>query len=96
MDFIEAILNLIFPPKCGICHKIGEGYICQECLCELEKNIYINTNKNIFYLFNYRDIIRNKIIDFKINIRFPFPSISQISIIYIYHKKLISDNQVSS
>ena len=67
MDFIEAILNLIFPPKCGICHKIGEGYICQKCLYELEKNIYINTNKNIFYLFNYRDIIRNKIIDFKFN-----------------------------
>lgn len=67
MDFIEAILNLIFPPKCGICHKIGEGYICQKCLYELEKNIYINTNKNIFYLFNYRDIIRNKMIDFKFN-----------------------------
>jgi len=33
---IEKIINLIFPPCCGICGKIG-SYLCEECNQKLEE-----------------------------------------------------------
>lgn len=70
MKLINNFLDLIFPPACGICGKIGEGYICEKCYKEIEKYLYNNGEVeqiNIFYLFHYKDIIRNKMISYKFN-----------------------------
>ena len=87
MKLIDTALDFIFPPTCGICNKIGEGYICEKCYKEIEKYLYNNKiyyrniNKkisktktfdtkletDIFYLLQYKDIIREKMIQYKFN-----------------------------
>lgn len=75
MDLLEKILEYIFLPSCGICKKLGEGYLCKNCGKELEKykletiecekiNKYIVEK---FYIFKYLGIVRNMIIEYKFN-----------------------------
>ena len=68
MDF----LNFLFPIKCGICNKISKEAICNNCLNNLYKiektkianvkNCYYNKQ---LYIFDYKGIIRTKIIQYK-------------------------------
>ena len=37
MSFFEKILEYIFLPTCGVCGKLGEGYLCERCKNELSK-----------------------------------------------------------
>ena len=67
MKIIDIALDFIFPPQCGICGKIGEGYICKKCYKEIKKYLYTENNGDIFYLLRYEDVIRTKIIDYKFN-----------------------------
>ena len=69
------MLDLIYPPVCGICNKINPKYICENCEEKIEK-YYINQiidyrkNKKMYYdyqikILKYENIIRDKIIDYK-------------------------------
>lgn len=70
MKFLDNILEVIFPPICGICEKIGEGYICNNCFTEIEKYILEKECKNeVFHLLKYDGIIREKMILYKFNDR---------------------------
>lgn len=71
-NFIEKILDLIFPPVCGICNKEINTYLCKNCEKEINKitcvgeNKYSNKNfSKHMYLFKYEGIIRSKIISYK-------------------------------
>ena len=66
------MIELIYPPVCGICNKITKKYICENCEKKIEK-YYINqiidyrNNKKSYYdyqikLLKYENIIREKII----------------------------------
>ena len=46
MYFIEKALEYIFLPSCGICGKMGEGYLCKKCGKDLEKYL-INTKEKV-------------------------------------------------
>ena len=49
MHFLEKLLEFIFLPSCGVCGKIGEGYLCEKCEKEIEKyrlNHTLNYSKN--------------------------------------------------
>ena len=68
MDF----LNFLFPVKCGICNKISKEAICNNCLNNLykiEKVKIIKIKNNYYnkhlYIFDYKGIIRTKIINYK-------------------------------
>lgn len=68
MDF----LNFLFPVKCGICNKISKEAICNNCLNKLYKieKVKIVNVKNCYYnkhlyIFEYKGIIRTKIIQYK-------------------------------
>lgn len=70
--FIEKILDLIFPPVCGICNKEINTYLCEKCEKEINKITCVGENKYgdkyfsiHMYLFKYEGIIRNKIISYK-------------------------------
>ena len=70
--FIEKILDLIFPPVCGICNKEINTYLCGKCEKEINKITCVGENKyndkyfsTHMYLFRYEGIIRNKIISYK-------------------------------
>ena len=69
-------MNLIYPPKCGICGKICKESLCKKCEKKLESNtiweIKENQNPYIFFeelisIFKYEGRIRDKIIDYKFN-----------------------------
>lgn len=53
MNFLETVLNFIFPPICGICGKMTGSYLCKECQTKIENEpVFLNktdiygTNKN--------------------------------------------------
>ena len=92
MNSIDKILDLFFPPVCGICGKIDKNSLCEECnkkineikICQIEKL----SDKNIFYkkfayMFKYDGIIRDKILDYKFNDR---------SYLYKTFEKIILDD----
>ena len=73
-NLIECSLNFIFPPICGLCKKMSKSYLCEDCLKMIEKN-----EKNVlqqhekmkfdshFWMFEYKDEIRDRIIEYKFN-----------------------------
>lgn len=74
INLIENALNLIFPPTCGFCNEITDSYLCEYCLKYLQsrqinridfyEDKYFSTH---FYIFKYKDEIRERIIDYKFN-----------------------------
>lgn len=69
---IDYIINLIFPKVCGICDKICKDDICNHCNKKInnikrnKKHIYLAKNFDThMYIFDYKDLIRNKIIRYK-------------------------------
>ncbi len=71
------LIDLMYPPVCGICDKICKKHLCKECEMNLKK-YEINEIKNIkddkskYYdyqikTFKYEEKIRSKIIDYKFN-----------------------------
>lgn len=67
MKLLDNILNLIFPPTCGICGKITEEHICKDCYKKLQPYLYFYRCEDIFYALKYKELIRSKIIDYKFN-----------------------------
>ena len=73
-NLIESSLNVLFPPVCGICGELSDGYLCSSCYESLrlqEKNrIDTYEDKNFsehFWIYKYKNEIREKIIDYKFN-----------------------------
>lgn len=78
MNLLEKALEYIFLPSCGVCNKLGEGYLCEKCGKELYKYaIFLeDTNKNGTYkdeeieklhIFKYKELVRRLIIAYKFN-----------------------------
>lgn len=71
------LLDLIYPPVCGICDKINKKNLCKKCEVKIKKyeinKIEDYRNDNLKYfdyqikMFRYENIIREKIIDYKFN-----------------------------
>ncbi|MCI8481801.1 MAG: hypothetical protein HFJ27_01610 [Clostridia bacterium] len=71
---IENILQLIYPNVCGICGSISKQDICNKCYVKIrklqrnKKKIYLTKHFTThMYLFDYQDIIRQKILQYKFN-----------------------------
>lgn len=74
MNFINSVLDLIYPPVCGFCDKINKDTICTKCKLEIKKNMvckidsYSNMNfTRHMYIFRYNGIVRDKIVQYKFN-----------------------------
>ncbi len=69
MNFLKYVLDFIFPPICGICNQLGEGFLCKNCEKELQNYLYKNEKQEKederFHLLKYEELIRNKIITYK-------------------------------
>lgn len=68
------LLELLYPPVCGICGKINKRYLCVRCANRIKKyeidRIEKVNNKYFDYqikILKYENEIRNKIIDYKFN-----------------------------
>ena len=74
MNFWDKVLEFIFLPSCGVCGKLGEGYLCKKCekiiknleINEFKKLNYNSKNIKIMHIFNY-DTIRKWILQYKFN-----------------------------
>ena len=75
-NFYDNILDLIYPPVCGICGKLNQNYLCKKCQKVLEnqskfvidenQDFNQNFNKHL-YIFKYKGIIRRMILNYKFN-----------------------------
>ncbi len=70
------LLNLIYPPICGICGKLNSNFICNKCQIQLEKQAEFKIEKKAktnyyfekhLYIFKYEGMIRKIIINYKFN-----------------------------
>ncbi len=73
---VPSILDLIYPPKCGVCGKLCCDSLCKRCynLFDKESIFMIEKNKKSefffnehLYIFEYEGIIRKIILDYKFN-----------------------------
>lgn len=71
---LNTILNIIYPPICGICGKKDDNYLCNNCQKKIKKLELIKIDEyedkyfdKHLYIFKYKGIIRDKIIDYKFN-----------------------------
>ena len=71
--FKGEILDLIYPPKCGICGKISKDFLCAKCVILLEKQAIFeiedtrNQEKNfdeLLYVFKYEGTARQNILKY--------------------------------
>ena len=72
MKLINCVLNLLFPPICGICLKTSKTFICENCreLVNLKLLNKIDTYSNKYfdnhlYIFEYEGIIRQRMLEYK-------------------------------
>lgn len=71
------LIDLIYPPVCGICDRICKKHLCKECEIDLKKyeineieNAKGDESKYYDYqvkTFKYKGKVRSKIIDYKFN-----------------------------
>lgn len=75
-EILKSILNLIYPPSCGICGKLNQNFLCSKCEKQLQKQAKFEVEKksndqNYFqehlYIFPYQGMIRQILIDYKFN-----------------------------
>ena len=74
---LNKIIDLIYPPTCGICGKLNQNSLCKKCEIELKKQAVFgidNYKKNCetffdehLYIFMYNGIIRMLILNYKFN-----------------------------
>lgn len=71
------LIDLIYPPVCGICDRICKKHLCKECDIDLKKYEIneiedVKNDKSKYYdyqvkTFKYKGKVRSKIIDYKFN-----------------------------
>ena len=75
-NFYDRILDLVYPPVCGICGKFNQEFLCKRCRKMLEAEAKFNVDKvdnqkyffeNHLYIFKYEGIIRKLILNYKFN-----------------------------
>ena len=66
---VPKILNLIYPPVCGICGKLNNNFLCKKCEKALESEAVFGVNDIIKKENNIKDINKefNKIFDKEFN-----------------------------
>ena len=76
MNFVEWILNLIFPPRCFLCGKIlkdGEKNICEKCADVMPRLLNSECRRDIKNVtlcmapFQYKDELRESLHRYKFN-----------------------------
>ena len=74
---LDKLLDLIFPPVCGVCGRLNKEYLCKKCEIQLKRQSvfgiddYSNAKEKYFdehlYVFMYGGIIRSMLLNYKFN-----------------------------
>lgn len=69
---IEKLINLVYPPTCGICGKLNNDFLCKKCEKVLETEAIYGVDKVLekyfnehLYIFVYQGILRRIILKYK-------------------------------
>lgn len=70
---MKELIDLIYPPACGICGKLNNDFLCKKCEKLLDKqaefkiinNLDEKKSSKLLYIFKYQGIIRKMILDYK-------------------------------
>lgn len=89
---LKFVLDLFFPPVCGICGDFNKDWLCEKCKKKLDlnkkfviTNIYGKNYEKLIFLYLYEDI-RNIILEYKFN-----------GNAYLYHtfcRLILDDNEI--
>lgn len=71
---LDEILDIIFPPICGVCGKIEKNFLCKKCEMKLEKQAVFGQESysdryfdEHLYVFLYSGVIRSLLLNYKFN-----------------------------
>ena len=74
---LDKILDIIYPPVCGVCGRIDKNSLCKKCEIQLRKQAVFGTddykedyNKYFdehLYAFMYSGVVRSIILNYKFN-----------------------------
>ena len=74
---LDLVLDIIFPPVCGVCGRINKNSLCKKCEIQLKKQEVFGTDNykedldkyfdEHLYIFMYGGIIRSLMLDYKFN-----------------------------
>ena len=62
------VLDFLFPRKCGVCNKLNDNFVCKDCLKRINSFKIYNFSEEGIWIYRYEGIVRNLIIDLKINL----------------------------
>ena len=95
MNLIDKILDIIYPPFCGICGKGKNTFLCKKCEEKLKREAVWGKDQyedkyfeNHFYVFKYDGMIRNIILNYKFNEK-PYLYKSFVNFLNKYQKKYL-------
>ena len=64
-NIVDHLLNIVFPPKCGVCGRIGDDAFCQKCFSRIK---YIHhAGKKTASVAVYEGVIKKAIKKLKFN-----------------------------
>lgn len=86
------LLDIIYPPFCGICGKGKSAFLCKKCEEKLKKEAVWGTDQyedkyfeKHFYTFKYDGMVRNLLLNYKFNER-PYLCKSFVNFLNKYQK----------
>ncbi len=70
---MQKLIDIIYPPVCGICGKLDSNFLCKKCEKILDKqakfkiinNIGDEKSSKLLYIFKYQGIIRKMMLEYK-------------------------------
>ena len=75
---VPSVLDLIYPPTCGICGKLSQEFLCKKCnkLLEQQAKFIVQRHEclgdevevnfeELLYVFKYEGIIRKMLLNYK-------------------------------
>ncbi|OGC24167.1 hypothetical protein A3J90_00700 [candidate division WOR-1 bacterium RIFOXYC2_FULL_37_10] len=62
MQFLKAILDLVFPPKCEICNSLGPDLFCKKCFAQIS---YLKPSTFVHSIGIYENALKKAIKKFK-------------------------------
>ena len=62
MQFVKSIIDLVFPPRCGVCGAVGQEDICPECVKKIN---FLRPTAFVHSVGAYEGVLKSAILRFK-------------------------------
>ena len=92
--FLDSLLDLIFPPRCEVCRKLGDEALCPECFNQVA---FMKPALGIFSATKYEGVVRQAIqrLKFERRKRLAEP-LGVLLIKYVTHTPLLNMREIDA